>query len=75
MACDNCDCKKSAMEKLQDQRKEENPNEIDMTHVWTSARVPESGNARATGARTSTTEECPGITSENCCQATQPVPK
>ena len=75
MACEKCDCGKTPPGMSGDAKGPENENEIDMTAMWTprTTAMPERGLAKEGDARAETEEQCPGISSEKCCQASQEV--
>lgn len=74
MVCEKCDCGEKVPEMGDTPKSANGANEIDMTAMWTprnTGTVPEI--ARREDARTET--ECPGISSQNCCKASQEVSK
>lgn len=77
MVCEKCDCGKTPVGMDETVKAAKNENEIDMTAMWTprTTAVPERGTAQGGNVRAETEDQCPGISSENCCQASQEVSK
>jgi len=75
MACEKCDCPKTLPGMDGNAKGAETENEIDMIAMWSprTTAAPEGGIAQAGDVRAKTEEQCPGISSEKCCQASQEV--